>query len=94
MKRSRRLVWIGSARWKIIRCRVPSDRYGDCDYATRTIRISSALHGDDLLNVILHEWMHARWQDHTEESVLEAADQLSGYLRAVGFRMEGDHEED
>lgn len=93
MARKKTIVHIGGKRWKLLRCRVPSDRYGDCCHSTSTIRISNKLHGDELLNVLLHELIHARWPDVSEEAVVEFADELSGVLHAEGFRQPDDHEE-
>jgi len=93
MRGTRHNVYIGGDRWKIVRCRVPSDRWGDCDYGSRTIRIARSIHGEDLLNTIVHEWMHARFPEFHEESIVEIADQLGGYLHAIGFRQPDDHED-
>jgi hypothetical protein len=87
-----RRVWIGGARWRLLRCRVPDTIWGDCDYSTNTIRVSKALHGEDLLNVLLHEMIHARWPDLSETAVEEFADTLAGILHREGFRQPDDHD--
>jgi hypothetical protein len=93
MARKKCTIHIGGNRWKLRRCRVPSDRYGDCCHDSRTIRISQSLHGEELLNVLLHELIHARWPDLSEDAVLEFADELAGVVHAEGFRQPDDHEE-
>lgn len=93
MARRKCTIWIGGNRWKLRRCRVPPDRYGDCCHTTRTIRVSHKLAGEELLNVILHELIHARWPDLSEDAVLEFADELAGVVHAEGFRQSDDHEE-
>lgn len=89
---SSRRIWIAGERWTIKVCRVPVTIHGDCDYQTKTIRVSSKLHGEDRLNVILHELIHARWPDLSEEAVAEFADELAGVVYAHGFRHDDDDE--
>jgi hypothetical protein len=83
---SSRQIWIGGERWRIRVCAVPKTIYGDCDYQKKTIRVSEKLHGEDRLNVILHELIHARWPDLSEDAVVEFADELAGIVYAHGFR--------
>lgn len=83
-------VYIGEQRWRVRRCKVPSDRHGDCDYDRRLIRVSDRLAGDDLLEVIVHELIHARWPDLSEEAVEEFGQEVASVVTAFGFR----HEED
>jgi hypothetical protein len=92
-KRQRRTVYVGEHRWKITRARLRGI-YGDCDYATRTIRIHAGLRGVDLLDTLIHELIHARWPDLHEDAVIEFSETLSGVLDAEGFRLADDHEED
>lgn len=83
---SSRQIFIAGERWRIVVCRVPRTIYGDCDYESKTIRVSRDLHGEDRLNVILHELIHARWPDLSEEAVEEFADELAGIVYAHGYR--------
>lgn len=93
-RRQRRTVYVGETRWKVQRgCRL-RDAYGICDYATRTIKLRSGLVGLDLLDTILHELLHARWPDLSEDAVAEFSETVSGFLYAEGFRQGHDDEED
>jgi len=86
MRRRRRTVYIGEQRWKLTRSRrtMPAF-YGECDYASRTITVCSTLHGIDLLDTLIHEVIHARWPDLSEEAVLEVATLLAHVIDAEGF---------
>jgi len=88
-----RTVYINEQRWKILRCKLPSDRHGDCDYNTRTIRISESLHSEEYLNCLIHEIIHARWYDLDESAVLDIADLLAGVIYAENFRCPDDHDD-
>jgi len=81
-----RRVWINGQRWTIRRCRVSPDRWGDCCYETKTIRISDRLTGEAFLNTLVHELIHARWPDLNEQAVRDFADELTGVIHAEGFR--------
>ncbi|NBW14550.1 MAG: hypothetical protein EBR82_41780 [Caulobacteraceae bacterium] len=91
-KRQRRTVYIGEQRWKITRARLRGI-YGDCNYATRTIRLHGGLRGVDLLDTLIHELIHARWPDLSEDAVVEFSETLSAVLDAEGFRHAEDQEE-
>lgn len=80
-----RTVWINGERWKIRRAKLRG-AYGDCNYATKTIRIHHTLAGTELLDTLLHELIHARWPDLLESSVEEFASTLTGVLDAERFR--------
>lgn len=85
-------VWISNKRWKLCFCKVPKSIHGDCNYETSTIRVSNKLTGVDKMDVIIHELIHARWPDISEESCSEFASELSAILTRSGFRDEWDHE--
>lgn len=88
--RAKMRISIGGSRWLISRARTPRDIYGDCDYATRKIRISHSLTGTDLLDTIIHETIHARWPDLSEAAVIEFAELLATVATAFGFTQEDD----
>lgn len=92
-QRKQRTVYVGDQRWKILRKRMRKDD-GQCDYNTQTIRIDDRLHGVDLLDTLLHELVHARWPDLTEDAVAEFSETASGLLDAEGFRQPDDHDEE
>lgn len=85
-RRLRRTVYIGDQRWKISRSRRLRKDAGQCDYAAREIRICSTLSGLDLMDTLIHEVLHARWPDLSEDAVEELATTLAGILDAEGFR--------
>ena len=60
---------IGTQQWTVTCCRVPKTLYGDCDYEQRRIRISNRIHGCDLADTLIHELIHARWPDLSEDAV-------------------------
>ena len=84
MARRTAKVHIGSTQWRIRVCEVPSDRLGDCNSDTRTIRVSHRLTGFDFVNVLLHELIHARWWCLDEGEVTEFAEEAAAVLEAFG----------
>lgn len=91
-QRKVRTVYVGDQRWKVCRRRMRGDD-GRCDYNTRTIAIADTLVGVDLLDTLIHELIHARWPDLSEEAVAEFSETVSGVIHAEGFRQPDDHEE-
>jgi len=85
-----RAVYINGERWKIRFCALRG-RYGDCDYDTRTIRIHHTLTGTELMDVLIHELVHARWPDLLESAVEEFAATITHVLDLEGFRREDNH---
>ncbi|MGI9176819.1 MAG: hypothetical protein ACR2IT_03060 [Pirellulales bacterium] len=86
MTPKRRQIWIGDQRWTIHRTsRIPTDRDGECDYGARTIRVRASVQGEELAEVLIHEMLHARWPDLSEEAVTEMAQELAGTLYGFGF---------
>lgn len=69
-KRRRSTIYIGDQRWKIQRARLRTHR-GDCDITTKTIRVDEQLHGEELVEVLAHEIIHARLWDIDEQAVVE-----------------------
>lgn len=91
-RRRQRTVYIGEQRWKIRRAKLRG-RYGDCDYGQRIIRIHETLAGNELLDTLIHELIHARWPDLHEDAVIDFSETLTGVIDAEGFREPDDHEE-
>ena len=69
-QRRRSTLYIGDQRWKVQRCRLRTHR-GDCDIKTKTIRFDDRLTGEELVEVLAHEIIHARLWDIDEQAVLE-----------------------
>ena len=84
MPRRTATVHIGQKRWKIRVCAVPTDRLGDCNDETGTIRVSNKLVGVDFVEVLLHELIHARWWCLDEGEVTEFAEEAAAVLEAFG----------
>ena len=70
MARRRSTLYIGDRRWKVRRERIGTHR-GDCDITQRVIRADERLQGEELLEVLAHEIIHARLWDIDEQAVLE-----------------------
>jgi len=84
-KRRRRTVYIAGERWKVLwDCRL-RDCYGLCDYATKTIKLRAGMDHADLVDTILHELIHARWPDLSEEAVVDFSETVSGFPDACGL---------
>lgn len=93
-KRQRRTVYIGDSRWKVQwNCRL-RDADGLCDYAAKTIKLRRGLHGPDLVDTILHEMIHARWPDLSEDAVGDFAETVSGFLDASGLLIPDHHDQE
>ena len=73
MARRRKTVYIGGQRWKIAWDQKLPGCYGICDYATKTIKLRGNMDVADLVDTILHEMIHARWPDLSEDAVSEMA---------------------
>ena len=84
MPRRSATVHIGQKKWKIRVCAVPTDRLGDCNDETGTIRVSNKLVGVDFVEVLLHELIHARWWCLDEGEVTEFAEEAAAVLDAFG----------
>lgn len=69
-RRRRSTIYIGDKRWKVQRERISTHR-GDCDINQRVIRADDRLQGEELLEVLAHEIIHARLWDIDEQAVLE-----------------------
>jgi hypothetical protein len=93
MRRRRRTIYIGNQRWKIQRDKRLAGKYGECDYGAKTIRLCSSLTGFDSLGTLIHEVLHARLPDLSEEVVADLEETLITLIEAEGFRHADDHED-
>jgi len=57
--------------------------YGEPD---RTIVICTTLHGDDLLETIIHEQTHGFFPDLKEDTVQQFGEEMTATLRKYGYR--------
>lgn len=92
-RRRRRTIYIGDQRWRLERIRLRTDA-GQCDYTAKKIRLCSSLTGVDLLDTLIHEMIHARWGDLSEDAVDEFSTTLAGVIYGEGFRHGEDDEAD
>ena len=87
-------VYVGDRRWSISHVRYPRDRDGDCDWSKRQIRIAANLVGLQLMDALLHELLHARFPDLSEDVVEELASTQAAILRREGFRQADDDDDE
>ena len=85
-------VWIGDQKWKVRLCDTPPKTLGECDWNIREIRIYHGLRGEELTEVAVHELLHARWPDLSEEAVTEVAQEMAGVLTALGIKHAEEHD--
>lgn len=71
---------------------ISSDAYGDSDSALAhpQIRVRQALRGQTMLDVIIHEGLHASRPELAEEAVTETASDIARLLWKVGYRLRED----
>lgn len=78
--------------YTVRRARLRTHR-GDCDSPRRKnpeIRISSSLEGEEELEVLLHECLHAAYWDLSEEAVCDPAVDIAKVLWDWGYRKVND----
>lgn len=91
-RRRRRTIYVGDQRWKIEwDCRL-RDADGLCDYTARTIKLRKGLAVADLVDTLLHELIHARWPDLSEDAVCDFSETVTGFLDACGFLIPDHHD--
>lgn len=81
-------IAIAGVAWTVEKCRVPASIHGDCDYTKKRIRVSKKLRGRDFADTIIHELIHARWPDLSEEAVAEFATEIACCLERFGCLSE------
>ncbi|MGH7127568.1 MAG: hypothetical protein ACREIV_03300 [Planctomycetaceae bacterium] len=72
--------------WTLRDARRDMREYGDCSYATKTIRIRRGQDEQSELDTTIHEVLHALLPDFCEESVREGAADLAAILWDMGWR--------
>lgn len=80
-------------RWKVkFVNRLPKGTFGDCQdskkASERIIRVKRKQKEEDLLDTIIHEMLHAIFPQLTEDTVYDAANDLSRTLHKIGYRLE------
>lgn len=82
------IVSILGKRWKLQFCRLAAVR-GDCSSPNdrdKSIRIDSSLQGEELLEILIHEFRHAADWSRDEEYVAREARDLARMLWRLGYR--------
>ncbi len=84
-----RVITIRKKRWKLKFCSLPKGLCGEADPPSETgkeVRISSSIHGQELLDTIIHECFHCGHWDIDESVVEEFATDLARILWGLGYR--------
>lgn len=69
-----------------VRRRLLRDADGQCDHVARRIDIAERLRGQQELDTVIHEGLHACITDMSEEAVTETASGIAAWLWAEGWR--------
>jgi hypothetical protein len=73
---------IRGQRWKVVFCKRAKDK-GTCDYIKRVITLSLGKNHKDRLNTIIHEVLHAGYEDMSESAIGEMADAIDGAIKSI-----------
>lgn len=82
------IVKIRGKEWVLRFCKMPRKLRGLCDAPDtkgKTIKIESKLEGEEKLEVLIHEMLHAGLWDLAEEAVAELAVDLARELTRLGY---------
>lgn len=60
--------------------------YGLCEHDIHVIDIEKGLGGKKLLEIVIHEMLHAEFPEEDEKAVTQAAEDTAEALWRVGFR--------
>lgn len=86
-RRNRHRIVINRQRWLLdTAAKLPNDRWGDCSdpaKKNRKIRVSKSAKGNQWLEVLLHELIHARWWALCETEVTAFAKELAAILNLL-----------
>ena len=86
----RRVKIRGKYWWlKFVTAKETHGHLGECDHPTvseKSIRIRKTLKGENRLDTIIHELLHAGQWDLNEEAVEELASDIARVLTALGYR--------
>ena len=83
-------IYIRKKRWELVFEKLTGCR-GDCDSPEsrgKRIRISRSLKGEEQLEVLIHEFLHAAYWDMDEEAVESAAADIARALWKLGYRKQ------
>jgi hypothetical protein len=83
---------LGGKKWKIrfvLSKEIPSDRWADCSHPSdknREIRVRRTLRGEERLETILHEALHALYPDESESVIDSQGKDLANLMWRCGYR--------
>ncbi len=89
-------ITILGKRWQLRFVPNLGDKLGDCSDPARPhreIRIAQGLRGETKLEVLIHEFLHASSWEWSEEHVAHVASDIARTLRRLGYRCEGEVED-
>lgn len=81
-------ITIRGKRWKLIFGKTAKGIDGLCDLEAKTITVNDRLKGERLLDVLLHEILHAAHWDLDEAAVAETATDAARIAWGLGWRLE------
>lgn len=73
--------------------RLAKDTLGHCDHPekqAKTIRVLNSLKGEERLDTVIHEALHAAHWDLAEDAVNQTATDLAKLLWRLGYRRAGE----
>ena len=93
------LIKINGKRYKLVvvpriwNADIRAEADGECDAPTlrgKQIRIRDGIQDVRLLDVLIHEFLHAAFWHLSEESVEQTASELANFLWRLGYRLPKD----
>ena len=61
---------------------------GTCDEGSKEIEIRSTLEGEELLDCLIHEALHACFPDIVDGAINDSATSIASFLGRLGYRRE------
>lgn len=81
-------VRIGDQHWTIQFSRRLKSSAGNCNYDSRTIKISPDQSEKDILETAVHELLHAALPHHREDVINLAGRDIAAALWSLGYRRQ------
>ena len=85
MAKGDKTVSIRGKRWRIRFVPNLGDKWGECDYESRVLRIAFGQSEKDELDTLIHELLHAA-TELEEDAVGQTAEAIAGVLWRFGWR--------
>lgn len=84
--RGDRQVTVRGQRWRLRFVPNLGDKFGECDYGQRVIRIAQGQSEEEELDTLIHELLHAAYPDLEESAIHQTAEAVAGVLWRLGWR--------